>query len=158
MKNRDLFDLAAGLHSCLNLKGFKFAYACTKNLNKLKTEIKMIQGVRKIPPAYLAYDADRVKLVKEFSLLDKDGKPIFRDGNFQLDSAKNDEFKKQLEAIQELHKDAIAEFAKSEAEWNDLLDAESEITLHKVKKEHVPEEITGEQLENILDIIEEGKE
>jgi hypothetical protein len=49
----------------------------------------------------------------------------------------------------------MVDLKKFEAEYKELMEVENEITLHKVKIENLPEDITVAQLNGIMEIIEE---
>jgi len=155
MKNKDLITLEESLQKVGNLTGFKFVYAVAKNLDILNREIKIIQETFKFSKDFQKYDLERVELAKKFSKKDKDGKDVVVNNAFVLEDEKG--FRKELEILKKSNKKVIEIREKQVEDLNKLLEEESNIKLHKIQKEDIPENITGSQLFNILSIINEEK-
>ena len=66
-----------------------------------------------------------------------------------------DAFNKDFEALKEENKSVLEERDAQIDEGNRLLDEEITIELYKIKLADVPEDITGEQMETVYQIIEE---
>lgn len=152
MKYQEILNLNQAL-SALNLSGVKFAYAVSKNLSLLKTEIKALQDAQKPSAEYVAYDKERIELCKKHAKKDEKGKPIFVNNSFDIED--REAFDADLKALQEAHKEAVEAREQQIKDFNDLLEKEVKLTLHKIKLSDVPEAITTKEMESIYEIIEE---
>lgn len=176
MKNRQLQNLHEGLKETSKLQGAKFAYAVAKNKKLIEDEVSALN--EGITPAerYAEYDTKRVDLAKEHSKKDKKGAPVIKTSinglkvsEEQLEGLSAQErasvvqeydvkdmkkFEKELELLRVEYKEEIDARAKQLADYAKLMDEDSKIEFHKVKEENIPEDITGEQLERISEIIE----
>jgi len=59
-----------------------------------------------------------------------------------------------IEKMEAENKELIEERKKQLEEVNEKLEQESDVYIYKIKEEQLPEEITGEQLQRLLEIIE----
>lgn len=156
MKKRELFGLLNGLEAVKNLKGVKFAYAVAKNKNLVKREVKLFSESNKPNEKFLEFDKKRVELCQEYCEKNENGEPVIKNNTF-IGLEKNDAFNKVIEELREEYKEAIDEREKQSKEYNKMLDEEIELDFHKVLLENVPSDITGQQLELILPIVDDGK-
>ena len=153
MKKKDLLALFNSLNSLGSLKGVKFAYAVSRNINKLKSEAESLQKAISPMPLFVEFEKERIELAKSHAKKDESGKPQAKEGSFVLEDPVK--FEAEFDKLKKKHKEAISEREKQEDDFKLLLEEEVEIELYKVKLDDVPEEITAQQLHFVSEIIEE---
>lgn len=152
MTNKELIDLYKSLNA-INLSGsIKFSYAIAKNINLLKAEIENLEKLIIPTEGVINFNNERIELAKKLSKKDKDGNPIVIGNNFDVEDLKK--FEKELKPIQEKYKKEIDEYEKKKQEYNNFLKEENGISLLKIDINDVPKEITNQQLNSILSIVE----
>lgn len=72
----------------------------------------------------------------------------------QDENAKKDKKKEKVVIDGQIQ---MVDLKKFEAEYKELMEVENEVSLHKVKEENIPEDITVAQLNSIMEIVEEAK-
>lgn len=72
------------------------------------------------------------KIKLEYATKDEKGEPIVTDNKYKIEDTKG--------------------ITKA---FKELDEIETEVTLHKIKKDELPEDITAEQLTGIMEIVEE---
>lgn len=127
--NRELLDLFRGLESVKTIKGARFAVLVGKNLKELRHILEPIEKAAQ--PTY-EFQEVSVKMQELAEKEDKDGMANLEKQNQNL----IDERKAQLGAVE------------------DMLDEKAKILLHVIKQAQLPEEITGENIEKLIKIIE----
>lgn len=155
---------AVALYQNLNklgqLKGVKFAYAVSKNLNMLKPEVESLEKASAFSDEYKKFDDLRVALAEKHSHKDEKGKPIMipRADNPRLSdySIENQAlFDKEFEALKSEHLTVFDARQKQIEEYNELLQTESTVVLYKVSVADVPADITVTQMYSISAIVED---
>jgi hypothetical protein len=129
LTNRQLLNLYKGLEAVKDMKGSRFAVLVGKNMKELKFILDPIEKAA-IPT------------------------PEFQELSVKVHELLKDEKSEEIEALEEENKELIDARKQQMDEINDLLDASAEVSLHPIKEEQLPEEITGEQVEHLLEIIE----
>lgn len=152
MKYIEILNLADAL-SKLNLPGVNFAHAVAKNLNLLKTEVQALETARKASDEYTVFEKERIELAKKHAKKDDKGKPVIVGQNFEIEDMES--FESELATLKEKHKEAIEKREAQLKDFEDLLQKEVEINLHKISLEDVPQGITTKQMTDIYSIIEE---
>ena len=157
MKNRQLSILHKGLTDSGKLQGVKFAYAVAKNKKLIEEEVEALNEGLNPSEKFKEYDEKRVELAKEHAEKDEDGNAVMvgEENIKSFDIKDIAKFTKDLEKIQEEYKTELEARDKQLKDYEKLMDEDTKLELQKVKLENVPEEITGEQLELISEIIEE---
>ncbi len=156
MKNRELFGIMAGLQAVGNLRGVKFAYAAAKNSRIVSEEIKALQEASKPEEGFLAFDKARVALCVEHAEKDEAGKPKANGNGYSIAADRQALFDASLATLREVHAEALQRRKDQQEEFDVLLDEDTDVRLHKVAEEHLPEDITGAQLTAILDMVADG--
>jgi len=129
LKNKEILEIFQGLHAVREIQGSRFAVLVAKNMKELKKVLDPIdQGA--IPSReFQELSVEINKLIEA-----EDGEAIEK---MEADNAELiEERKKQLEAV------------------NEELEKDSDIYIYKIKEDQLPDEITGEQLQRLLEIIE----
>lgn len=155
MKNVDLFRLREGLNSVSNLKGVKFAYVVLKNKKFLEEEIEALQKSIEMSLPFQEFERKRIGLCEQFSDKNSDGSPIIVNNAYSI--PEREAFEKEVAELKNQYLEAVLERENQLREYDKLLKEESDVLskLAKVKIEHVPDDISATQLDNIKEIIED---
>lgn len=156
MTNEKVIALHSALGSIKSLKGVQFNYAIARNIAKIQSDVEAFQKTIEASPEYTEYDTKRIALAKEHARKDDKGEPVTETKNNVSIYVIDDmiAFNAALDALQKDHKKAIDERDAQIKEANEFLKKDSDIILYKIPLTSVPEEITTEQMNSILDIIE----
>lgn len=152
MTKRDLYKIAEGINNVRKLKGVKFAYVISKNMRIIENEIESIQ--KSIAPSidYVEFEKKGVALCEKHCLRGHDKQPILnKNKEYTFDDF--NVFKSYVTELEKEHSKVINDRKKQEKEFELLLDEKSEIILHTVALEFVPEDITTEQFNGIYELI-----
>ena len=127
--NRQLLDLFKGLDAVKEIQGAKFAVLVGKNMKAIKTILDPLEAAA-VPSMELQELSIKMQeLIKEE---DSEAIEALEADNLEL----IEERKTQLKGIE------------------DMMDNEVDVNLHMIKEDQLPEEITGEQVAPLLQIIE----
>lgn len=148
---RDWGEVYSQLSALKDLSGAKLAYAIAKNKKTILNELEALNEASKPSEEYTKYDRLRVELAKKYAKKDKDGKPLTEGNVYVMEDYQA--FDKEHKELEKEHKKAIDERNKQKEELEEVLDQEKKLTLWPLKKEDLPEEITVEQLEALIDFI-----
>ena len=126
--NREFLGLYKGLEAVKSMQGARFAVLVGKNMKELRMLLNPLE-ISAIPtPEFQKLSIDIQKLIEA-------------------------EDKEAIEAMEKENEELIEERKKQLADVESQLDSESEIYLHVIKEDQLPEDITGEQVERLLQII-----
>ena len=162
---RDMLRIRAGLESVSRLQGVKFAYVVAKNLHIIFREVKILSEILtkalKFSDAFSKFEEERVALCELHAKKDDKGKVIKRKIPRQGDNTEDseyviedrDSFERNFENLKKEHQAAIDEREIQMKEYESLLDEPCDLNFHKVSKDVLPENITGEQLFRIMEIV-----
>jgi hypothetical protein len=164
MKNYDLFVLAEQLANNIDrlkaLKGAKFTYGILKNIEVLEKEVKMIMETSKPSDDFLAYDKARVALCEEFAK-DENGEIRKKEnpatpGQFEYDiDVESKEWKDAIVKMKEDYKEVLEAREEQIKQYNELLQADFDVELYKIKLDDVPNDISLELMKIIKPFIKE---
>ena len=126
--NRDLLGLQKGLEAVKSIKGARFAVLVGKNIKELRNILDPLEQAA-VPG--LEFQELSVEMQRHIEAEDKDA----------------------IEKLEEEHKELIDQRKKQLADVETLLDNEIEVQLHPIREDQLPEDITGEQVERLLQII-----
>lgn len=171
MKNNEVTRLYKGLEAVSNLPGAKFAYCIGRNLTLLKPVVEAIDKALKLPEKYdeyqKKYEEKRVELCKYHAKADEHGEPVTEivtneDGKKEKRyvitdrEAFNEALDRLREEMKAEYKDTFEEMEKNWKEYKEFLECEcsEELKLFKVRADNLPEDITGEQIQGIIEIID----
>lgn len=127
--NRELLNLYKGLESVKSIQGAKFAVLVGKNMKALRDVLDPIEAAA-IPS--VEFQELSVKMQQLIEKEDQDAITDLENDNTELIEQR----KKQLSDVEE------------------LLDNNIEVDLHPIHEDQLPHDITGEQVERLLQIIE----
>ena len=127
--NREFLDLFRGLEAVKSMTGARFAVLVGKNLKELRLKLHPIEEAAAPPFEFQELSVKMQDLVENkeeeaIKALEDDNEKIIEDR------------KAQLQAVE------------------DMLDEPTEVYLHKIKESQLPEEITAEHVERLLQIID----
>lgn len=157
MKNKKIVELFNNL-SALNLKGVKFAYAVARNISILKPHVESLQKAQEPTEEYKKFDSERVELAQKHAKKDEAGEPVTEVVSPDVTRYVFDDmsgFEKDFEKLKKTHAKAIEERETQVKEYNELLEKDVPVELHKVKLADVPNEITSQQMTQIFEIVED---
>ncbi len=158
MKNKELQELLRGIDLAGSLKGIKFAYAMAKNRNLIKQELTTLQEIVKPNEKYSEYENKRIKLCEEYADKDEKGKPkmeILNEATKEYVISDRKGFDKALEDLRKEYKEVLDERDAQIKEVNELLEKESDLVPFMVEYEDLPQDITGNMLSLIINLVKE---
>jgi len=127
--NREFLDLFRGLESVKSLSGARFAVIVGKNMKELRYKLQPIEQAA--APTF-EFQEISVKMQELVESKDEEAIKSLEEQNESL----IDERKAQLQAVE------------------DMLDESTEVYLHKIKESQLPDTITAEHVERLLQIID----
>ena len=132
-------------------KNAKFNYFLTKNDRKIRGELSIIDETLKPSPKFMEFEQERYKLCAEYSSKDDNGKPNTVNGQYDIQN--KEEFDKKLKELKEDPKwvDIVKEREEQYAKYQEILQLDSDVQLHKIKIDDVPDELPKEQLDVFID-------
>ena len=159
MKKSGILSLYRSLNQLGALSGVKFSYAIAKNINNIKNEVESIDKALEPDEKFQEFEKERVVLLEKYAEKDDNGKPkkeMSENGSEQYVMGEGlKKFEKEFDILKKTHKEAVDARDKQIEDYNKLLETDSDVTLHKLKMEDIPEAITTRQLAGIYEIIDE---
>lgn len=152
MKKRDLFRLHKGLVDVSYLSGVKFAYTVVKNKKLIETEIQLLQDIIKPTDDFQRYERERIELCENFCVRGDDGQPIVENNNYKIDDKAG--FDEAMDILKDKYETEIVNRAKQVDDYNRLLGEDVDINLIKLKVTDLPEGMSADQIESVLEIVE----
>jgi len=127
--NKEVLNLFQGLLAVKEMKGSRFAILVAKNLKEMKKVLDPLDAMAIPTQEFQELSVEMNKLIEA-----EDGEAIkkLEETNSELIDAR----KEQLEGV------------------NSKLEESSEVYIYSIKEDQLPEDITGEQIERLLEIIE----
>ena len=126
--NRDLLNLYKGLEAVKSIKGARFAVLVGKNIKELRNILDPLEQA-----AVPGHE--------------------FQELSVEMQKHIEAEDQQAIEKLEEDHKDLIDQRKKQLADVETLLDNEIEVQLHPIREDQLPEDITGEQVEKLLQLL-----
>ena len=126
--NRELLNLYKGLEAVKSMKGARFAVLVGKNIKELRNVLDQLEQAAVPGIEFQELSIEMQKLIEA----------------------------EDQEAITKLEKEnteLIEQRKKQLADVEELLDNKIEVYLHPIREDQLPEDITGEQVEKLLQII-----
>ena len=169
IKRGQLYDLYEGL-SRVRQVGAKFCYVIAKNKNKLESEIKAQEKAKEPSDEYKQFLVLAEEVRKAHAKKDRRGNPVMipkmgPDGQqrffYDIPDAENEEgpFLKEISALEKKHLKLIKEQEAKEKEYAEkFLLEDTDIELHKIRLEEIPEGISQEEMDGIYPIIFKDEE
>lgn len=131
--NRQLLNLYRGLENVKDIKGSRFAVLVGKNMKDIKHILAPIEEAAVPTPAFQTVSIQMRDLVEA-------------------------EDKDAMEQLEKDNEGLIEERKKQMDEVENMLESDVKLPLHPIREDQLPDEITGEQVEKILEIITDGND
>lgn len=128
---------------CANLKGSKLGYALSKNKRKCKGEAEDLDEAKKASDEYIDFNNQRIEIAKELCRRDPNGKLLTHpapNGMTSYDIEDEEAYQKKLKALEDNFKSVIDQYDKQQKEYRELLKQPSDIELHLIDFELIPED------------------
>ncbi len=162
MQNRDVFTLLDGLNAVGNLTGVKFVYAVARTRQRLERAAATLKEAVSPLEAFETYDRARQDLCQENAAKDEQGRPAQARGpagiHWVIEPERQEAFDAATVALMAEHREAIAGRDQQLADYEKLLDEESDVDLYLVRKEDLPEAINAGQLIKIIAMVHDEDE
>ena len=153
MTKGEILNLFKSLNQLGALKGVKFAYGVSKNLNILKPEIESLEKANEASDKFKEFEKARIDLIKEHCKKDDKGKEVIENNEYVVEDKK--EWEKAFNKLKKEHQGSVDEREKQIKDYMELLKTDSKVDLYKIKLSDVPNEITTMQMNSIINVIEE---
>jgi len=127
--NRQLLDLFKGLDSVKEIKGARFAVLVGRNMKEIKSVLDPLEEAA-VPSME------------------------FQELSLKMQELMKEENSEAIEALEAENEELIEERKKQLKAVEDMMDNEVDIHLHMIREDQLPEEINGEQVAPLLQIIE----
>lgn len=131
--NRQLLNLYRGLEGVKEIKGSRFAVLVGKNMKEIKHVLNPIEEAA-VPT------------------------PEFQTISIQMRDLADAQDQEAMDQLEKDNQDLIEERKAQMASIEDMLNEGVELKLHAIREDQLPDEITGEQVEKILEIITDGND
>ena len=165
MKKRELYELQEGLEK-VHQSGNKFCYVVTKNKRKIDAEIRKMEKDHIEPDEkYKEFLIKLEDLRKKYAEKDEKGRPVKKQGQnvngkpamyYDIKGIGDAEspFMKEVAVMEKKYKEHIEKHQEKEMNyWNTYLDEETELVLHPINLNNVPENITQGEMDGIFGLI-----
>jgi len=126
--NRELLNLYKGLEAVKSIKGARFAVLVGKNIKELRNILDPLEQAA-VPS--IEFQELSIEMQKLIEAEDQDG----------------------IEKLEKDNNELVEQRKRQLADVEDLLDNEIEVFLHTIREDQLPEDITGEQVERLLQIL-----
>lgn len=157
MTRSELMNLLNGFNIVNTLEGFKLAYAVARNKRALVAEQSLLKKATKHSDKYKEYDTKRIELCQKYALKDEAGKPKLTMGPTGMAYEgvnENPNFQEDLKVLKEEHKESIDNQEKKQEDYAKMLEEEIEFDLYMVQSDQLPKNITVQQLDAIMPMVE----
>ena len=132
-----------------------FVYTLARVKSAIRDEIYAIHDAQQTKCEMFAeYQQEYALLTAKYAMRDKNDEVIVVNGLMKIRPEAMEEAKKALADLTVKYKDAIETRNKEEAELDTLLEEKIEIQIHPLSIEHVPAELTVEEMEGLELIME----
>lgn len=156
MKNSEIIKILENKEILNSLKGkYQFTKAVVINLKKIQDELEIIKGYVKPSNEYIEVLKKRQELLSKYS----GGKHTKIDGNLKYDIPKEimedpeSEFNKESAAFADKYASVIEEAREQELKYIEALNSECTIDFMLIPEKDMPDEISIEQLELLVNFL-----
>lgn len=152
MKRAEVLSLSAIFDQLKRVRETKFAYAIARNMRLLTAEVESIREAGRLPDKFIEFEQRRLQLVGKYALRDKEGQMIMSGlNNAQI--ANPGEFERELAALRDEYKNAIAEARAKNGEVDDLLKSGVEIDCYEIRADVLPKELSADEMLALMPLI-----
>lgn len=167
MKNKELFDFAAGLNAVTDeFKGRVFAHAVVLNRKKIDPFVKSLQEAAKPSKEMDEYFTKFEELKKVHCNKDEEGNPVVKMvfeqtigrevPHYDINGANDPKspFSIEREKLISQYKDVIEQHREKMTDWNDnLMEKDSDFEPYMIEIGDLPEDIGPNQLQSLIYMI-----
>jgi len=158
IKKKQLATINSAISKLLEdgTKSKTLTYALVKNIKKLEPEIEALnKALETDSEDFKAYVQATRAIYEEFVATDDNGNfKIVQNGIILKNPEDKDVVQKLITELDEKYTDAITERNVELSKYNELLEEESDVEFVKIKLSDLPEEVTGEIIYILDEIIE----
>ena len=152
MTNLEILNVLQKKDLLASLKGnYRFTKAMTLNLKKIKEEVDMIKSYVKPSTEMIEFETKKEKLLKEYS--NNKFKEVNGVKHFHIPEESQEAYVKEVNELLEEYSEHIEEFKKQNLRQVDALKSECTIDFHMIQEKDMPDEITVEQMELLINFI-----
>ncbi len=156
MTKQEVIGLYKALNQLGNLKGVKFSYGVAKNLAIIKPEIESLEKASTPTEEYMNFEKVRISMVEQFAKKDEKGVAVQENNVYIIEDGKQEEMESAFEALKSEHKEVFDGRQKQIEEYSELLNSESTISLYKVNLADIPADISVQQMNSIMPIVDDS--
>lgn len=153
MKYKDVVALWNSIYEAGGKKGTKFAYGVIKTRQSIEPVINELMKLQVPPKEYVEYDNKRSKLCVEYSDKDENNKPKTTGNNYIIAEDRKPEFEEKMKGLNEEYAEVQKAFLKQIGDYNEKLNEEVKVHLHKIPLSQFPADMTTEELERFLPLV-----
>ena len=160
MTNKQVLELRNGLEANMKglkeLRGMKFAYALNKNIKILNDEIATFTPLIETSEEFKTFENERKELCELHCERDENGEMILIENNTQYAiDITSKEWQSAYKELENKFETTIKERSKQIEDYGAFLLDESNISLHKIEIDNVPDNISVEEFELIQSFIKD---
>ena len=126
--NRELLNLYKGLEAVKSIKGARFAVLVGKNIKELRNVLDPLEQAAIPSMEFQELSVEMQRLIES-------------------------EDQAAIEKLESDNNELVEQRKRQLADVEELLDNEIEVYLHPIREDQLPEDITGEQVERLLQIL-----
>ncbi len=135
-------------------ESFKFTYALAKNKRIITPEVKAFQEMAKPSPKFQKYINKKKELLSKLSKKDEKGNPVIENNLYVMENLKEADV--EMEKLIEENKEVIEEGEIAKEKFDEFMNKEIDLKLHKVKLKNVPKKgLSPIQMEILILMIDE---
>lgn len=148
-----LTNARRALDTVSNYSGIEFAYAVFKNKQLIDNKLMEVDFIKNVSPQVVEYEEQRVKLCEEYATKNQAGMPVVENDLYLIEDKEG--FKAKMDELLNKYKPFVEERQKQIELFNQKMNTPVELQFVKIKKEHIPPQITtAKELEDISFMLE----
>jgi len=168
IKNSELVELKNSLLAARKLTGdnevknrAKFFYAVNKNIDKIDSELSVIEKMVELADDFKAFDKDRVEKLSLYAKKDENGNPlIVNDVNpvngqqvqkYEIEDEEG--WAKEFKKLEENHKVALDNRKKQMEDYISFMNEYNDIELFSITMDYLPNDCDGELMSSLRVIL-----
>lgn len=155
MKYKDVVALWNSIFESNDKKGTKFAYAIIKTKQNITPIVDSLMKLQMPPKEYVAYDRKRVEMCIEYAEKDENNKPKTSGNNYIIAEDRKAEFDEKMTAHNVENAEVQKAFLKQIGDYNEKLNEDVEVNIHKIPLSQFPPDMTSEELERFLPLVDD---
>lgn len=138
------------------VSGKKLAYVISKNIGRIKEALRPGNEILKETDRFKEYEKKRTEICVEYCEKDGENQPKVENKNYVIATEKMAEFNGKVDALKVEYQDALDDMDSKRDEYQKFLDKESTYEPYVIKMKDIPESITPNQINGIMEIIDDS--